>query len=738
MKKKTFISKLFALAFAFAAALAASGEARAAGATIVIQNNDVAGQGFNDPTPAAPVGGNNGTTVGQQRLVAFQFAADLWGATIKSDVPITIAASWAPLTCNATSATLGAATSAGTFSNFPGAPVANTLYSAALANAIAGKDLNPSRAEISAQFNSNLGNTGCLDGTHFYLGLDNRHGSDIDLVAVLMHEFGHGLGFQSFTNGSTGQWAFGSPSVFDRFLLDNATGKTWDQTSMTNAERAASAVSTSNLVWNGPAVTGDGRGVLGSARVRVNSPAGIAASYVANTAEFGAPLSSGGTTANVVQALDPSDANGAATTDGCSAITNHSDVAGRIALIDRGTCTFVTKVKNAQNAGAVGVVIANSSAGVFGGLGGSDASISIPAVMVTFDNGNTIKSQLGAGVNATLLFDNSSPSGADAQGHPQMYAPATFSSGSSVSHFDTVLAPNQLMEPNISGDLLHSVATPSDLTGSQLRDIGWAFNPVGDANFFVTQHYRDFLNREPDSGGLSFWRDEVLGCGTDKACVEVKRVNVSAAFFLSIEFQQTGNLVYKMYKAGFGNLPGGKPVAVRRADFINDTRAVASTPAQVVVGQTGWEQQLQANKDAFALAFVQRPAFQAAHAGQIATVYVDSLLANTGVTFTLAERTAAINAFNSNGGGAAGQAAALRSVAECNSVSTKTFNESFVLMQYFGYLQRDPDSGPDTNFDGYQFWLGKLNQFNGDYIAAEMVKAFIQSDEYVGRFGPRL
>jgi hypothetical protein len=291
------------------------------------------------------------------------------------------------------------------------------------------------------------------------------------------------------------------------------------------------------------------------------------------------------------------------------------------------------------------------------------------------------------------------------------------------------------MEPDISGDLVHSVAVPADLTGSQLRDVGWSFNPVGDVNFFVRQHYLDFLNREPDASGLAFWRDDVFACGTDKACTEVKRVNVSAAFFLSIEFQQTGNLVYKMHKAGFGNL-AGKPVAVRRADFINDTRAVGSTPAQVIVGTANWQQQLEANKQAFALAFVQRPAFQAAHGGQGAAAYVDSLFANTGVTFTAAERQAALNAFGA--GGAAGQAAALRSVAESNSVSSKTSNESFVLMQYFGYLQRDPDSGADTNFDGYSFWLGKLNEFNGDYIAAEMVKAFITSTEYMDRFGSRL
>ena len=721
--KRNFISKLIAFAFAFVVAVAAAQDAYGA-ATIVIQNNDSANTGFNDPTPAAPAGGNTGTTLGQQRLNAFQFAANVWGATLKSDVPITIGASWSALPCTATSATLGQAGSAGIFRDFNGAPHPNIWYSAALANALRGADLNPNQPEITAQFNSNLGNAGCLDGSPFYLGLDNKHGDDIDLVAVLLHEFAHGLGFQSFTSSSTGTQSSGFPSIYDRFLHDNTTGKGWAQ--MTNVERQASAVNAGNLVWTGAQTAADLRGVLGTPRARVNAPGTIAGGYAVGTAEFGPAVTPGGTTANV---------SAAAPADACSALTNPSAVSGRIALVDRGGCNFTVKVKNAQNAGAVGVIVANNATPGVIQMGGGDASINIPSLMVSLTDGATLKSQLTGGLNATLLLDNSALSGVDSQGRALMYAPNPVSAGSSVSHWDVSLYANQLMEPDISGDLVHSVAVPADLTGSQLRDVGWSFNPVGDVNFFVRQHYLDFLNREPDASGLAFWRDDVFACGTDKACTEVKRVNVSAAFFLSIEFQQTGNLVYKMHKAGFGNL-AGKPVAVRRADFINDTRAVGSTPAQVIVGTANWQQQLEANKQAFALAFVQRPAFQAAHGGQGAAAYVDSLFANTGVTFTAAERQAALNAFGA--GGAAGQAAALRSVAESNSVSSKTSNESFVLMQYFGYLQRDPDSGADTNFDGYSFWLGKLNEFNGDYIAAEMVKAFIPSTEYMDRFGSRL
>src|ERR1044071_7665721 len=180
--KRNFISKLIVFAFAFAVAVAASVQARAA-ATIVIQNNDPAGSGFNDPTPAAPVGGTTGTTVGPQRLNAFQFAAILWGATLRSDVPITIRASWGALPCDAEGVTLASAGAIRTHSNFPNAPFTNTLYPGALANALSGTDLRPGEPEITAQFNSSVGSANCFGGTRFYLGLDNNHGPDIDLVA---------------------------------------------------------------------------------------------------------------------------------------------------------------------------------------------------------------------------------------------------------------------------------------------------------------------------------------------------------------------------------------------------------------------------------------------------------------------------------------------------------------------------------------------------------------------------
>jgi uncharacterized repeat protein (TIGR01451 family) len=154
--------------------------------------------------------------------------------------------------------------------------------------------------------------------------------------------------------------------------------------------------------------------------IKVNAPAAIAGFYTVGTAAFGSVPPTAGLIGNVVQALDPADGSGPLTTDGCSAITNAAAVAGNIALIDRGTCGFVVKVKNAQDAGAVAVIIANSSAGVFGNLGGADPTIVIPSVMVTFTDGNTLKANL-AGLNATLFAGSDTLASFSSHGPRQIF-----------------------------------------------------------------------------------------------------------------------------------------------------------------------------------------------------------------------------------------------------------------------------------------------------------------------------
>lgn len=258
-------------------------------------------------------------------------------------------------------------------------------------------------------------------------------------------------------------------------------------------------------------------------------------------------------------------------------------------------------------------------------------------------------------------------------------------------------------------------------------------NPIDSAEFFARQHYLDFLNRQPDDLGLAYWANKITLCGNNTGCIEVERVNVSAAFFLSIEFQQTGYLVYKTYKASYGNLPNA-PVPLKLNEFLPDTQQIG---LGLIVAQSGWEQVLENNKQNFFAGFVQRSRFSSTYPTSLSPdQFVDQLFLNAGVTPSGTDRQAAINEFGgfSTTTDIAARARALRRVAENSTFAQQEFNRAFVLMQYFGYLRRNPNDAPDSNFDGYNFWLNKLNQFNGNYLDAEMVKSFIVSGEYRGRF----
>lgn len=463
-------------------------------AKLKVVNGDAPGEGFNDPTAASPVGGNRGRTVGEQRLIAFQYAANIWGATLpgNGDFQIRVFSRFDPLSCTASSAVLGSAGAITVFSDFPGATFAATWYGSALANKLAGYDLYPGPKvvpgvdpatfdarqfdDINARFNSSLGGlnpngTPCLTGSGWYYGLDtNTPAGQINLVAVLLHEFAHGLGFQSFVNSSNGQEFLGLDDIYERNLLDTDTGMMWNV--MTDAQRAASAQNARDVVWTGANVTTAVPSVLqlGTPLLTVNSPGGIAGTYDVGTASFGPALTAAGVTGNVVLATD----GVGATNDGCTALTNAGAIAGNIALIDRGTCTFVVKAANAQAAGAIAVIVADNVAGSPpGGLGGVDPTITIPSVRITLADGNLIKANLGVGVNATLGLNLAVRAGADPAGRALIFTPSPVQSGSSVSHWDTIATPNQLMEPAINSDLTHSVVPPQDLTFELLRDVGW-------------------------------------------------------------------------------------------------------------------------------------------------------------------------------------------------------------------------------------------------------------------------
>jgi Tol biopolymer transport system component len=306
---------------------------------------------------------------------------------------------------------------------------------------------------------------------------------------------------------------------------------------------------------------------------------------------------------------------------------------------------------------------------------------------------------------------------------------------------DDSLEPRDLFVMNPDGSGLTNI---TNTDGTRERSPSWqplllapGVNPIDDPQFFVRQHYLDFLGREPDPAGFAFWTNEITACGTDVGCTEGKRINVSAAFFLSIEFQTTGYLVERMYKAAYGDstdAPTGLAVpVVRSAELVADSALVGQG---VVVNSPGWEQQLEANKRAYALAFVQRQRFTDAYPTSMApAAFVAKLNENTGGALTQAEVDALVAELSADQT-AEGRASVLRKVAENTEVGRREQNRAFVLMQYFGYLRRDAEAAPDTNHAGYHFWLQKLERFQGNYVEAEMVKAFISSTEYRARFGP--
>jgi hypothetical protein len=175
---------------------------------------------------------------------------------------------------------------------------------------------------------------------------------------------------------------------------------------------------------------------------------------------------------------------------------------------------------------------------------------------------------------------------------------------------------------------------------------------------------------------------------------------------------------------------------VRFNELLADALSIGQN---VVVGQGAWEAQLESNKQAFMTAFVQRPQFTTAYPNTSTPAqFVDLLFGKAGVTPSPTERQSAIDEFSNaaTSADAGARGGALRKVAENATLNQREFNRAFVLMQYFGYLRRNPNDAPDSNYSGYDFWLTKLNQFNGDFASADMVKAFITSAEYRQRFGP--
>jgi PA domain len=515
-------------------------------AQFAIINIDPPGVGFNDPTPAEPVGGNSGTTIGAQRLNAYQRALDLWGSVLKSKVTIQVVGSFSafpPALCAGN--VLAQAGAIQIFANFPNAPKADTWYSVALANSLAGQDLAPGQlgpeddfagADIVAQFNGGIGTPTCIPGSRWYYGLDNdAPAGTVDFLNTFMHEVAHGLGFQNFiseTNGLPPAFPeFPYPDIYMRHTLDADLQKTWDQ--LTPAQIVASAANTGKVVWTGKKVTSSAPDVLGPLTgLRIEAPANIARELETGNASFGPPASTQNFAGEVVQSVD---AGGVSPSDGCESIG--PAVAGKIALIDRGNCVFLVKALNAQAAGATAVLIANNAPGT-STLGGTDPTVTIPALMVSLTDGNLIKANL-PGVRVAVFVDPTRIAGVNTQtGKVRLYAPGVIAPGSSISHFDTVADPNLLMEPAITPTLRSGINV--DLTAQLFRDLGWPIESLKigrcDTRVPGVTPVGDILSSQIDQCAAdSSNRGEFVGC--------VAHVALGLAFQRYIDFGDLARMV---------------------------------------------------------------------------------------------------------------------------------------------------------------------------------------------------
>jgi hypothetical protein len=262
-------------------------------------------------------------------------------------------------------------------------------------------------------------------------------------------------------------------------------------------------------------------------------------------------------------------------------------------------------------------------------------------------------------------------------------------------------------------------------------------NPIDVPSIFVCQQYHDFLNREPDQQGLEFWSKQIEDCNNVPGCVQWNRQNVSSAFFLSLEFQGTANFAETLYEACLGRHP-------HYDELLRDVRQLGDG---VQVGIGDWKDRLDQNKMAFAKQFVQYSEFKARYPeGMPAAEFANDMFAYASVNPTEAELASVVGAYGL--GNTQGRALAMRTAMETGSMFRSYYNRNFVLAEYFGYLRRDPNSGPDSDWSGYDFWLQKLNDHSlpGEDVAqeadaylrvqrADMVRAFIESSEYRTRFG---
>ncbi len=443
--------------------------------TFSFQYLDGAGEGFNDPRPATPVGLNTGTTLGEQRRQAFEFAAELWGGFLESGVRIVIEADFnSDIFCNEFNAILGFAGPNDFFKDFGGALLPDTWYASALANKLAGADQSPGFADLGVTMNGALDdNETCLGGMDWYYGFDgNTPAGTLDVVETILHELGHGLGFLSLVDPLS-QFAFpeSTPDAYSRLLFDIAIGASWDE--MTRNQRESSAVNDPNVVWTGDAVMASLADFLEPVPgLAVTAPAALAGIVETEKGALGPQLPDEGVSGFLAIATDavgdPSDA--------CEPLVDFP--AGSIALIDGAGGFIAEKVRNAQLAGATAVVFAGATAGELRAAAAHDPTLAIPAVGIDSEMSASLRAAIDNGEEVALTIAKQATEFVGTnQGFLRVYAPPVYEGGSSISHWTDDAAPDLLMEPFANDLELFSV----DITVAALQDIGWSRSP-----FFTT------------------------------------------------------------------------------------------------------------------------------------------------------------------------------------------------------------------------------------------------------------
>jgi uncharacterized protein (TIGR03118 family) len=361
--------------------------------------------------------------------------------------------------------------------------------------------------------------------------------------------------------------------------------------------------------------------------------------------------------------------------------------------------------------------------GVYGAITSAPA-VATSAVEFSSDQYNTTEASTGLQITVTRSGDVSAPASVQYaawdQGLPHhaiqkndyqiQTGLVTFAAGQTSSSFTMRPGEDKFVEGAEIVDL--ALSNP---VGTNLGDISRAamtiadndvspssLNPLDDPTFFVYRQYLDFFNRVPDPGGAAYWKNRFTACNGASSCIASTRVEVSAKFFLSNEFQNGVSLAYRVRKAATGKAP-------LYGELMTDGTI------RRLLGNAGYLDN-----------FVKGSEFDTYVDSLGNTAYVDTLIANSGGTFTSAQRNALLNGLN---GATKTRAQVLGEVAENTSVKNANFRPSFVFMQYAGYLRRDPDTA------GYTYWLNRLNTFDGDYVRAGMVKNFITTAEYRHRFG---